>query len=271
MPVDGDIYRFRAVLSETDEGGDLYIFTDAGRAGSRRCMPRTSSGGAACMARSHGWRTNEHGSLKIYSENSAIGRDRWEQILTIAYRGTASSSSPVTPSAITTRSIRTGPVKCDVNLLTGKWRAQRHEVQDQAAQATSRRRLDDGHSSTGMRAGLTAGHPMMSSSALTPRYIAARAGSERLASDVTSRSILQDLKFKYSWRSYQQRVLEELDSHLDDAQLHVVAAPRVRKDCPGSGGHAPAGASRGDFCAVAGDPEPVEGPPCGAVSAGGGR
>lgn len=36
---------------------------------------------------------------------------------------------------------------------------------------------------------------------------------------------LQNLKFKHSWRSYQQRVLEELDSHLDDAQLHVVAAP----------------------------------------------
>ncbi|MHA7772445.1 DEAD/DEAH box helicase family protein [Roseibium sp. M-1] len=36
---------------------------------------------------------------------------------------------------------------------------------------------------------------------------------------------MKDLKFKISWRSYQQRVLDELDGHLDDAQLHVVAAP----------------------------------------------
>lgn len=42
---------------------------------------------------------------------------------------------------------------------------------------------------------------------------------------MTSSSIFHDLKFKYGWRSYQQRVLEELESHLDDAQLHVVAAP----------------------------------------------
>jgi superfamily II DNA or RNA helicase len=36
---------------------------------------------------------------------------------------------------------------------------------------------------------------------------------------------VKDLKFKYDWRSYQQRVLDELDGHLNDAQLHVVAAP----------------------------------------------
>ncbi|WP_269581631.1 DEAD/DEAH box helicase family protein [Roseibium sp. Sym1] len=36
---------------------------------------------------------------------------------------------------------------------------------------------------------------------------------------------MQDLKFRHGWRSYQQRVLDELDGHLDDAQLHVVAAP----------------------------------------------
>ncbi len=36
---------------------------------------------------------------------------------------------------------------------------------------------------------------------------------------------LGDLRFKFPWRSYQQRVLDELTDHLDDAQLHVVAAP----------------------------------------------
>lgn len=33
------------------------------------------------------------------------------------------------------------------------------------------------------------------------------------------------IKFKYSWRSYQQRVLDELDEHLDDNHLHVIAPP----------------------------------------------
>lgn len=34
-----------------------------------------------------------------------------------------------------------------------------------------------------------------------------------------------DIKFKYPWRTYQQRVLDELDSHLDDDHLHVIAPP----------------------------------------------
>jgi len=34
-----------------------------------------------------------------------------------------------------------------------------------------------------------------------------------------------DARFKYSWRSYQERVLSELEEHLDDNHLHIVAAP----------------------------------------------
>ncbi|WP_159156738.1 DEAD/DEAH box helicase [Empedobacter brevis] len=33
------------------------------------------------------------------------------------------------------------------------------------------------------------------------------------------------MKFKYNWRGYQQRVLHELEIHLEDAHLHVVAPP----------------------------------------------
>ena len=35
----------------------------------------------------------------------------------------------------------------------------------------------------------------------------------------------QPIKFKYSWRDYQQRVLDELEFHLEDAHLNVVAPP----------------------------------------------
>ncbi len=35
----------------------------------------------------------------------------------------------------------------------------------------------------------------------------------------------KDIKFKYSWRKYQQRVLDELKDHLSDRHLHVIAPP----------------------------------------------
>lgn len=39
------------------------------------------------------------------------------------------------------------------------------------------------------------------------------------------RSFPDDIKFRFSWRSYQHRVLSELDAHLDDGHLHIIAAP----------------------------------------------
>jgi len=35
----------------------------------------------------------------------------------------------------------------------------------------------------------------------------------------------KDIKFKYSWRKYQQRVLAELQDHLFDEHLHIIAPP----------------------------------------------
>ena len=34
----------------------------------------------------------------------------------------------------------------------------------------------------------------------------------------------ETLQFLYSWRPYQQRVLDAIDDHLDDERLHIVAA-----------------------------------------------
>ena len=42
-------------------------------------------------------------------------------------------------------------------------------------------------------------------------------------------NIISQLKFKGCWRSYQQRVLDELDYHLNDNKLNVVAAPGAGK------------------------------------------
>ncbi|MDR2010629.1 MAG: DEAD/DEAH box helicase family protein [Bacteroidales bacterium] len=38
-------------------------------------------------------------------------------------------------------------------------------------------------------------------------------------------SFNENIKFKYSWRKYQQRVLDDLQEHLEDSHLHVVAPP----------------------------------------------
>jgi superfamily II DNA or RNA helicase len=35
----------------------------------------------------------------------------------------------------------------------------------------------------------------------------------------------RNIKFKYSWRKYQQRVLDDLEDHLADGHLHVIAPP----------------------------------------------
>lgn len=46
---------------------------------------------------------------------------------------------------------------------------------------------------------------------------------------VHNNNIISQLKFKGCWRSYQQRVLDELEYHLDDNKLNVVAAPGAGK------------------------------------------
>ena len=35
----------------------------------------------------------------------------------------------------------------------------------------------------------------------------------------------KDIKFKYDWRKYQQRVLDDLQNHLTDGHLHIIAPP----------------------------------------------
>ena len=42
-------------------------------------------------------------------------------------------------------------------------------------------------------------------------------------------NIIEKLNFKGKWKIYQKRVLDELNSHLDDSKLNVVAAPGVGK------------------------------------------
>ena len=35
----------------------------------------------------------------------------------------------------------------------------------------------------------------------------------------------EDIKFKYPWRAYQKKVLDDIDKHLDDNKLNIIAPP----------------------------------------------
>lgn len=60
-----------------------------------------------------------NGSIAVHSENSGIGRDRWEQTLTLAYRNGAFIVAGYTYSHYDTLDPDAGGT-CDYNVLTGK-------------------------------------------------------------------------------------------------------------------------------------------------------
>jgi|GEM_PF-989863 len=119
VQVDGDIYRYRAVLAEADEGADLYIYTDAGEGWKQAVLAKNIVWRGGMYGQEPSMEAQEHGSLKIISENSAVGRDRWEQVLTIAYRGGEFLVAGYTYSYYDTLDPDANGL-CDVNLLTGK-------------------------------------------------------------------------------------------------------------------------------------------------------
>jgi hypothetical protein len=69
---------------------------------------------------------NSAGSVLVKSENSAIGRNRWEQIITIAYRNNALRVVGYTYNWYDTLNLEDNG-QCDINYLSGKARYQKAE------------------------------------------------------------------------------------------------------------------------------------------------
>ena len=46
---------------------------------------------------------------------------------------------------------------------------------------------------------------------------------------LTPQATFAKMQFRYAWRSYQARILAELETHLEDRKLHIVAAPGAGK------------------------------------------
>ena len=61
----------------------------------------------------------EAGSLRLITSNYGIGRNKWEQILTVAWRDGAFRIAGLTHSAFDSLDPEVGGRVCDINLLTG--------------------------------------------------------------------------------------------------------------------------------------------------------
>lgn len=114
----------RAVLVENlEDGADLYIYlgVDSARTDAPK-RPALVKKNAAWSGSMWGTRpslaVSDKGSLLIRSANEAVGRGRWSQTLTIAYRGGHFVVAGIRRQESDTLNPKAGG-SCDLNLLTG--------------------------------------------------------------------------------------------------------------------------------------------------------
>ncbi len=119
--LNGDGLTDRAELVMIDKGGmaDLLIYT--GQTDGSQSLSATSReyvwvGG---IGQQPELSATERGSLQVISMNEAIGRDRWRQTLTVAWRDGAFVLAGITYSWYDTLDLANAGT-CDVNLLTGR-------------------------------------------------------------------------------------------------------------------------------------------------------
>lgn len=99
--------------------GLFYISDEYGRLTLRHYIPDMVWGSSAMFGQEPSVTTASNGSAIVTSQNSAIGRNRWEQKLTIAYRNDQLVLAGFTYSYYDTLDPNAYG-GCDLNLLTGK-------------------------------------------------------------------------------------------------------------------------------------------------------
>jgi hypothetical protein len=120
--LNGDFYPDRVVLFQTDEGTakvDFFIRSDDTNTLVYAATLAEPIWSGAMYGTTPGLDLNEAGSILVNSENSAIGRNRWEQIITIAYRNDALRVVGYTYNWYDTLDLDNSG-QCDVNYLSGK-------------------------------------------------------------------------------------------------------------------------------------------------------
>jgi hypothetical protein len=107
-----------AVLMKHDGLVELYIFLGSSQSQLQQALYKKEIAWMGTMEGATPYLESRKGSLLILSENDSIGRHRWSQVLTVAYRNkifvmggyTYESRDTLNPSSI---------FYCDVNLFTG--------------------------------------------------------------------------------------------------------------------------------------------------------
>ena len=122
LPFNNDGAMDRAVLVNSEDGADLYLYMadDTTPSSPKLALVKKSfvwSGGMWGSLPSLA--TNGKGSLIVKSENMAVGRNKWEQSLTVARRNGEFVVIGVTYTAFDTLDPKAGG-SCDINLATGK-------------------------------------------------------------------------------------------------------------------------------------------------------
>ncbi|WP_166417366.1 hypothetical protein [Cochlodiniinecator piscidefendens] len=109
------------LLDELDNGGAaalLIYLGDAREAPNNPIYVKEFAWMGAMFGTKPSLSINQSGSLEVISQNIAVGRDRWEQVVTIAYRRNAFRVAGLTYSYYDTLDLENIGM-CDINYLTG--------------------------------------------------------------------------------------------------------------------------------------------------------
>ncbi|WDZ77870.1 hypothetical protein PWG15_05025 [Ensifer adhaerens] len=108
--------------SDEDNGVYLYLAGDSGALELKSAIPNKIWGQFDLVGQAPSIEALPNGSLVITSHNDAIGRDRWEQKVTVAYRNFEFVVAGYTHSSYDTLDPN-NTSQCDLNVLTGKGKA----------------------------------------------------------------------------------------------------------------------------------------------------
>lgn len=111
----------RAILVDNgDAAADLFVYLSDGDNGLKLAAYAPGLVFSGSMAGTLAdLQLSPQGGLQVHSENGAVGRDRWDQVLTLAWRKDQFVVAGVTYGAVDTLDPTAGG-NCDINLLTGK-------------------------------------------------------------------------------------------------------------------------------------------------------
>ncbi|WP_426123103.1 hypothetical protein [Pararhizobium sp. PWRC1-1] len=117
-----DLAMLVAPVEGTDEDHAVYIYLNDGdtdRLKLKTVVPNKVWGDLTMAGRAPSITALENGSILITTHNDSVGRDRWEQKLTVAYRNFDFVVAGYTYTSYDTLD-PDNTAECDLNVLTGK-------------------------------------------------------------------------------------------------------------------------------------------------------